>query len=158
MEYAIRLAFEKKDVRGWETWSKMYWAIDVHGVLLPSSYSKNHTSGRILYPGAKEVLEWISRRVDMYMFVFSSTHPEPLQEITSWIETQGNIRFDAININPDCKDTHLCSFSYKPYFDIFLDDKAGFNASVDWEEIRRVLTLLDEWSREEHLASHEWPS
>lgn len=38
----------------------------------------------------------------------------------------------------------LCDFGAKPYFDICLDDKAGFEAEKDWEGIYNTLKELGE--------------
>ena len=39
------------------------------------------------------------------------------------------------------KDTDFQDFSEKPYFNILLEDKAGFDPNKDWELILEYLTL-----------------
>ena len=62
------------------------------------------------------------------------------------------IEFDYINENPECKDTALCSFAQKFFFDILLEDKAGFVGETDWIEIQDALIRMGEWDKK---LSHE---
>ena len=145
---AIITAFRKKKERGWDKWPKVYWAIDLHDVIIPGSYTRNN-EGKILYPYAEEVLQWLTTRQDMCPILFTSSHADSITEILKWLEKK-NIRFDYVNANPECIDTELCSFAVKFYFDIMLEDKAGFVGNTDWLEIKEILKGTGEWYKMFH--------
>tara|TARA_R110000824_G_scaffold12226_7_gene53570 strand:- start:6527 stop:7072 length:546 start_codon:yes stop_codon:yes gene_type:complete len=148
---AVNRAFEKKKTRGWDKWPKMYWAIDLHDVMIPGSYTRNN-EGRELYPDAKDILVWLTTRKDMCPILFTSSHPDSIKDILVWFKEQ-NIEFDYINENPECGDTEICNFSSKFYFDILLEDKAGFNGETDWTELMTVLINIGEWDKMFHNDS-----
>lgn len=52
---------------------------------------------------------------------------------------QNGVIVDFVNCNPDCPTIPLCDFSEKFYFDVLLDDKAGFEAEKDWIKIYNYL-------------------
>lgn len=139
---AIEKAFKVKKDRGWD---KLYVAVDVHDTLFEGKYNKNN-EGKELYPGALEVMQWFSARPDIYLFLYSSSHADPLFEVDDWLFQQG-ILIDGINTN-DCKSNELCDFSKKPYFNILLDDKSGFLGEEDWFVIKETLQKIGEWDAE----------
>lgn len=55
--------------------------------------------------------------------------------------TEFNVNFvsPSVNSNPDEKDTKTGDFSKKFYFNILLDDRAGFQPETDWLEICRII-------------------
>ena len=142
---AIKTAFEKKMRRGWDKWPKMYWAIDLHDVIIPGTYTINN-EGRQLYPYAKEVLQWLTGREDMCLILFTSSHTSSIAEILTWLEKE-EIEVDYVNENPECLSNELCSFDSKFYFDMLLEDKAGFVGFSDWLSIKHTLINLDEWHK-----------
>lgn len=146
---AIITAFRKKSERGWNGFP-MYWAIDLHDVIIHDSYTPNNDHPRFMYSGAEEVLQLLSKRKDMSLILFTSSYDKPINDILRWLDDESNIRFDYINGNPECKNTELCDFSRKFYFDIMLEDKAGFNARSDWWVIRSTLKNIGEWTENEH--------
>ena len=155
--YAVSRAFQKKMERGWEKWPRMFWAIDLHDVIIPGTYTKNNID-KLLYPGALQVLRWLTRREDMCMILWTASHGEPLGEIIDWLQGQG-IDFDYCGENPDCESNELCCFDHKFYFDVLLEDKAGFVGLTDWSEIRQTLESIGEWEKEiSHalLPGEEW--
>jgi hypothetical protein len=144
---AIKTAFNKKMRRGWDKWAHMYWAIDLHDVIIPGTYTRNN-EGRQFYPHAKEVLRWLSKRNDMSLILFTSSHEDSIKDIINWL-TDNEIVFDYVNENPECKDSELCSFASKFYFDVMLEDKAGFVGISDWLEVKKTLEDLGEWDKKE---------
>lgn len=46
------------------------------------------------------------------------------------------------NVNLDCQNTLTGDFTRKFYYDILLDDKAGFEPEKDWKEIYKMLPLI----------------
>jgi hypothetical protein len=124
-------------------WSRLYWAIDLHDVVIPGKYSK-FNEGREFYPGAKEILQWLSKRQDMALILWTSSHSESIWNIVEWF-TNHNVIFNWINSNPECGNTDLCDFGKKFYFNILLDDKAGFVGETDWLLIKEELIRIGEW-------------
>lgn len=145
IRHAINTAFQKKRERGWDKWPRMYWAIDLHDVIIKGTYTRNN-EGRAFYPDGKEVLQWLSGRKDMCMILYTSSHRDSIEDITRWLGDNG-IRFDYVNCNPECANTQLCDFGSKFYFDIMLEDKAGFDGNWGWIEIKRALIELGEWDK-----------
>lgn len=133
---------------GWKKWPWMYWAIDLHDVIIPGTYTKNN-EGRAFYPHALEVLRWLTNRQDMKLILFTSSHKESAHEILDWMQAQG-VRFSYFNENPECKNSELCDFSSKFYFDMMLEDKAGFEGMEDWLSIKQTLIDIGEWEKESH--------
>ena len=142
---AINTAFRKKEERGWDNWPKVFWAIDLHDVIIPGNYTRNNDD-KDFYPCAQKVLQWLTNREDMCLILFTCSHDEATKSILEWLEDR-KIRFDYVNENPECADSELCTFKNKFYFDILLEDKAGFNGVSDWYNIVNSLNALGEWSK-----------
>jgi hypothetical protein len=139
--FNIERSFRQKKERNWQ---RLYWLIDLHDTVSPGKYNKFNV-GREFYPHAQEVLSYLTSREDMKLLLWTSSHMEAVHDILPWLE-QHNIRFDAINENPfEPIETQLCDFSQKPYFNIILDDKAGFEGATDWGFIKKELRRLEEW-------------
>lgn len=116
-------------------WFETYFVFDLHGTILRPDYRKNSKQTNY-YPYAKETLQLLSKRLDIIMIMFTSSYPE---EITFYNDAfkKENINFKYINENPDISDAKG-AFGYyykKMYFNVFFDDKTGFNAETDWESI-----------------------
>lgn len=146
IDYAVYRAFEKKMQSGWEKWPRMFWAIDLHDVIIEGKFSKMNED-RSLYPVGEEVLRWLTTRKDMCIILWTSSHQEPIDDILEWLFTEYGINFDYVNENPECKSTELCCFENKLYFDMLLEDKAGFCGMTDWARIKTALIALGEWKR-----------
>ena len=145
LKHAIYRAFDKKIKCGWHKWPKMYILIDLHDVIIHGTYTRNN-DGRELYPGAKEVLQWLTDRKDICLILWTSSHKDAIDDILEWMDNL-NIRFDYVNENPECKSNELLDTSKKIYMDLLLDDKAGFNGETDWFEIKDTLVEIGQWER-----------
>ena len=143
---AVRNAFIKKLKRGWSPWPRMFWAVDLHDVIIPGTYTLNN-EGKQPFPYAVEVLQWLTNRKDMGIILFTSGHFEPTLNIRKWLSKEYDIVFDFVNKNPECPDNELCCFKGKFYFDIMLEDKAGFDGMSDWKTIKDSLIELEEWDK-----------
>lgn len=145
IDLAVTRAFEKKRKNGWDKWPKFYWAIDLHDVIIPGTYTRNN-EGRQFYPDAEEVLKWLTKRNDMTLILYTSSWENSIEDIREWMLNR-TIRFDYVNANPECDSNDLCCFNVKFFFDVMLEDKAGFEGSVDWTEIKKTLIKLGEWQK-----------
>jgi 2-methylcitrate dehydratase PrpD len=80
------------------------------------------------------VLSYLSAQDDVILILWSSSHETEIAKVREWLETfKINIQF--INENPLEDNTEYADFSKKFYFNVILDDKAGFDPSVDWLEL-----------------------
>jgi hypothetical protein len=136
----IEHAFHKVNSR---KWPYVYWAIDVHDVIFKGTYKKNN-EGKVFYPWAKEVLQNLTLNYRMKLILFTASHEQPARDVISWL-SENKIEIFALNENPDQLNTELCDFTRKFYFDILLEDKAGFEGWHDWFRIMKELQRLGEW-------------
>lgn len=127
---AFENAYRKKGERNWD---KIYVFVDIHETILYPTYSKDETDGKF-YPFSKETLIMLSERDDVSLGIYSCTSIKRLTKYLDFFRSH-NIKFEHININNETKDTKYADFSQKPYFDVLIDDKAGFNGETDWAEI-----------------------
>jgi len=132
MKYVER-AFAKMKERNWDC---IYFAIDVHGTFIKSTYKKDtHFE---FYPGAEEVLKYMSTRPDIKMIMYTSSHASYTDCLFEELISK-HIYFDYINENPEVETNKISDFSIKFHFDVILDDKAGFEAETDWKLLKETL-------------------
>lgn len=132
---AIEVAQKKKQERWYEY---LYWCIDVHGVILTPTYSLMNVNAKF-YPYAFETLQLLSRYKENKLILWTSSYKAIANNLIDSFD-KDNIIFTYLNSNPDYKLTDLCDFTSKFYFDILLDDKAGFEGESDWKLIYDYLT------------------
>lgn len=138
--FNIERAFSDKKKKNW---SKLFWCIDVHDVILEGKYNLMN-EGASFMPNALKVLKNLSGRGDMVLILWTSSHDAPIKEVQDSLKTNG-VKFDYVNENPECPGTALCDFSKKFYFNVLLDDKAGFVGETDWLLIEQELRRIGEW-------------
>ena len=71
------------------------------------------------------------------MIMFTCSHPHEIEQYVKLFEAN-DINFHYINENPEVVtsiDGYGC-FDKKPYMNVLLEDKAGFDPDEEWEEIR----------------------
>jgi len=127
----IKRVMVQKEVRKWDN---LYWAIDLHDTVITGKYNK-FNDGSELYPHAKEVLDYLYNSKVHRTILWTSSYEDAVSDILNRFD----LKFHYFNINPECSNNQLCDFSKKFYFNILLDDKAGFDGTVDWLEIKKVL-------------------
>ncbi len=137
----VERAFVNKCERGWQ---KLYWAIDIHDVLIEGKYQRLNP-GKQLFPRVEEVLHWLMKRPDMVTILWSSSHKDAVDDFLGWLLSEHGIEFDYVNCNPECINNDLCDFSKKFYFNLLIDDKAGFDPSADWSNLISALENLGQW-------------
>lgn len=134
IQTAITNALKKKYERNYPY---LYWCIDVHGVILEPTY-KAKNEGSNFYPLALETLKLISDDPENKIILWTSSFSEDIAYVDFDLEAYG-IKVTYINCNPDCPNTETGNFKDKFYFDILLDDKAGFEPEIDWAIIKDKL-------------------
>lgn len=131
IQHVLKQRIERK-------WEKLYWCIDLHDTIITGTYNR-FNSGSVIYPYAKETLDYLFNSPDHYTILWTSSYMTSIQDVVQRFD----LNFNAINCNPECHNTTLCDFQSKFYFNFVLDDKAGFDGTKDWREIYETLTITD---------------
>lgn len=118
------------------SWDFVYYALDLHGTVLIPNYEAGNIP-KEFYPYAKEVLLMLSDRDDVVMFMYTCSHPHEREEYVEYFKELG-IDFKWVNENPEVltQNNGYGHYDDKPYFNVLLEDKAGFDPLEDWEDIR----------------------
>jgi len=138
--FNIKRAYDDMIPRGWDT---IYICIDVHDVILEGKYNR-HNVGAQYMPNALEVLRQWTKRPEVRLILWSCSYDDATKDVLAGLADQG-VKFDYINENPECPDTEMCNFSKKFYFNVLLDDKAGFEGATDWHLIEKELKKIGKW-------------
>lgn len=128
--------FELKIARDW---NKTYWFVDVHGTILKPNYQYGNTPSDF-YPLAKETLQLISKLPDICMILYTCSHPHEINEYLELFE-ENDIHFQYVNENPEVPTDKngYGNYDKKPYMNVLLEDKAGFDPDNDWGLIYNLL-------------------
>ena len=132
-----------KPKRGWKT---IYWMVDVHGVIIPGSWARSNDLQFVTWDCLGPLM-WISGREDQRLILWTSSYYEELKKLGDWLFTFG-IKVDYVNKNPEEENTQYANFSFKPYFNILIDDKAGFVPETDWKLVKQTLIDIGEWNKQ----------
>ncbi len=141
--FNIEKTFQLMKTKGW---NKVYWAVDIHETVLKPNWDAMATSGipHDWYPGAKEVLQEVSKRDDISLILYTCSYDDEIVNYLKFFEESG-IKFICVNSNPEVKNTRYGKFDVKFYYNVMLDDKSGFEGDVDdsgindWGRIQEVL-------------------
>lgn len=132
---AIIKAYEEKYHR---KWGVLYFAVDLHGTII-----ERYTGDDLkIYPFAEQTLKVLSKRSDIALILFTSSYPDNLKPFYDWCTKKG-IHFKYLNENPECPNNKTGDFSRKFYFNVLLDDRAGFDPDTDWEDTLKALEIVD---------------
>lgn len=126
-------------------WDTIYWAIDLHGTISEFNYSNENLLPKY-YPYAKEVLQRLSKNPSVKLILYSCSYAENCYQIVHLMKKDGVI-FDYINENPEVKNTEYGDYRKKLYFNILLEDKAGFEPDLDWEILNNHMNKIEEQLR-----------
>ena len=135
----IYMAYKKAAARGWD---RIYWAIDIHETVLRPSYDSKVLGDA--YPHAMRALQAILSYPESRIILWSSLSPADMQRHKDHIFAGFTDEDKAkvyLNCNPECGETEYASFNQKFYFNILLDDKAGFEAEKDWTTVIHGLEI-----------------
>jgi hypothetical protein len=124
--------FEIKAKRGWD---KTYWFFDIHGTILKPNYKAGEIP-KNFYPNAKEVLQYLTKQLDVCMILYTCSHPHEIAEYIEYFKTFG-IHFHYVNENPEVP-TDLNGYGCydkKPYINVLFEDKCGFDPETEWSGV-----------------------
>lgn len=130
IENCFRLSKEKG-------WNKTYWAFDIHGTILKPTFQKGIVSTEF-YPHAKEVMQLLGKDKSIVKILYTCSYPHEIEEYITYFAANG-IHFDYINNNADVVDGGYGYYHDKFYFNVLMDDKAGFDGETDWKLIYEML-------------------
>lgn len=122
-------------------WDKIYWAVDIHGTMIVPNYVAGKISTEF-YPRAKEVMQMLSTRKEIVLIMYTCSYPHEIEQYLELFENVG-IHFDYVNCNPEVTDGGYGYYKEKFYFNVLLEDKAGFNPLTDWEAIEKLFDQLN---------------
>ena len=125
----------------------MVIAVDLHGTMINTKVF-NETQGKFLdkieaslFPQAITALQAMSAHKSIVMYVYSGTKKSKLKKLVNYLYEKYGISLDT-RYHPMTQHASQ-SFKTKPYFNILLDDRAGFDPTGDWLEIIRFMPRLN---------------
>lgn len=133
IENCFRLAKEKN-------WKNTYWAFDIHGTILKPTYRPGEISSEF-YPYAKEVLQLLAADKKIVKILYTCSYPHEIEQYRKYF-TEHGIHFDYVNSNADVVDGGYGYYQHKFYFNVLMDDKAGFDGETDWGKIYDLLKQM----------------
>lgn len=131
---AIKNSFEQMDKRGWD---KVFYFVDLHSTVVKPNFSTKDIP-KDFYEGAKEALQYLTEREDVCLIMYTCSHKHEIVKYIEYFKEHGII-FNYVNENPEVK-TDLGGYGCyddKPYMNVMIDDKAGFDAETEW------ITIMD---------------
>ena len=139
---SIIKAIEKAEQRAIERgWDKVFYFFDIHETILYPDYSNKEKPK--FYPFAKEVLQYLSKREDISISLYTCSYPEEIVNYIRFFESN-SINFEMVNKNSEVKDNAYGYYSDKPYFNVLFEDKSGFDAEKDWLDLIIYYGLADD--------------
>lgn len=123
-------AFEAMERKGWDN---ITVAVDLHDTVFKSTYSEEVSEE--FYPYAKETLQLMSEHPQIKMYMFTCT-PSKIRRKYRKFLLENNIVMsthpkDVMN-SMRIKENAFQAYDTKPYYNVLLDDKAGFDPDQDW--------------------------
>jgi hypothetical protein len=143
--FNIERSYKIMQDRGWDN---IFVLVDIHETLLKPNWNAD-TTPHEWYEYAEEVMREMSQRKDMSLILYTCSTYTDIEKYLEFFEQHGVI-FDHVNCNPKVANTSYACFDDKPYFNVILDDKGGFEAELDengendWLRIKQVLARLPE--------------
>ena len=125
--FNIHNALEQKKERSWD---KIIVCVDIHGTILKPNYEG---LAHEFYPQATGTLMYLSRREDIELVLYTCSTQKDINKYLELFESF-DIHFDYVNKSSVSTSEFAC-FDDKPYFNVLLDDKAGFEGESDWTKV-----------------------
>ena len=135
-KFNVERSFEQMKERGWE---RLYWFIDFHDTIAVADYGD--LTKREFFPKAKEVLQFLTNKPEICLVLWTCSHRDDIDDMIKWLKKH-DITFEYINENPECQTTKRMNVESKPYYNVLLDDRSGFNPTSDWYFLRTILSRI----------------
>ena len=117
-------------------WEKIYLLVDVHGVIMHSNYCGDSDK---IYMECIDPLRIMSADPRFCLIMWSCSSPESGKRYREIFKRYG-IKFDYYNENPEVDNSNgYGDYSKKLYCNCLLDDKAGFDPAIHWNQINEWL-------------------
>lgn len=116
-----------------KNWDKIYLAVNIHDTIVRGNYIENVLPTEFI-GNAKVVLQYISKRKDIEMILYTCSHPDEIKKYLQFFKKH-DIHFKYVNENLDIPNNALGCYDKKLYFNVLLDDKSGFIAEKHWDDI-----------------------
>jgi hypothetical protein len=131
-----------------QKWYETYWLIDMHGVIIRPNHKDELPNKLAFYDFAQRSLQLLTARSDIRTILYTCSHDYQIRHYVNLLR-EYSIEFDYVNDNPEIGEGDFGDYTHKPYFDVYLDDKAGFDAENEWYDIFR-------WLREDKRPDEKW--
>jgi hypothetical protein len=134
---AILKAYQQLKDRGWDT---IYFVIDLHATCIEANYSYTNTPTKI-FEEVIEPLQMLSNDPRVKLIMWTCSHPEQIV-LYDKVFRDEDIHFDYFNENPEVKTEGTLTYGNydeKFYFNVLIDDKAGFDPDTDWKIVLETL-------------------
>lgn len=129
----IKKVFDRACKRAQEkNWDCIYVAVDWHDTMCKSTYGS--AASLEFYDKCLTALYKMSKNPHIRLILYTSSYNAAVMELFKELDDMG-IYFYYCNTNPEISNTEYGDFSEKFYYDVLLDDKAGFDPLIDWQEI-----------------------
>lgn len=133
-------AFKRMEEKNWDC---IYVMVDVHGTIFKPCYKNKEKFDE--YPFARKALHLMSENQKIKIILWSSTRRSVMNDY--FLALTPEVYVDFINGNDDVTvtkdDADTMDFSVKPYFNVGIDDKFGFEPEKDWKEIYEWLLKMN---------------
>jgi hypothetical protein len=133
-------------------WYETYWVFDLHGTIIIPTYKG---TDMLFYPYAVETLQMICKyRPDIKKILWTSSFPNEIEEYLEEFKQLG-ITFEGINENPNIssKNGNFGFYDKKFYFNVLIDDKAGFDPEIEW---KNLFWFIKDCTENEFLPDPKW--
>ncbi len=130
---AFKEANKRKIARNWDT---LYILLDIHATVMVPNWDG---VSKDFYPHCLDALRKINSDKTYKIIMWTCSKKEDREHYKMLLEKEG-IDIYAVNENPDTEGVlNWGDYSQKLYCNILLDDKSGFDANTEWEEILNYL-------------------
>jgi hypothetical protein len=139
-----------KEKLGWDT---VFIAIDLHDTIVYGKLHPRYKSGQFDYfQHATDVLKHWTETPWIKLILFSSSSEKHINDFLTNVAEYG-VKFDYVNKNPECSGTtkETANFGEKFYYNVLLDDRAGFNGDEDWAKIKLLFNIPFDSNRIAHI-------
>lgn len=127
-----------------EKWDAFYFAIDLHGVILKHSYDPRfNDDNEVIYEECIQPLQIFSNNKRIRLILFTSSYDDYTESFVKWFKDKYGVTFDYVNENPECGNSRTGDFTKKFYYNIILDDKAGFDPEKDWDVVLEAMIVFN---------------